>query len=116
MRGADGVGGAGNFRPAFSGYKHRAGGGYVVGEQGPEVFMPDVPGEIIASGQGTGGMTNVSFNINTVDATGVEELLIGQKGNIIGMIRDAANSYGESFMDGVDTTVYNKTTEGVSKY
>jgi hypothetical protein len=116
MRGEDGVGGAGNFRPAFSGYKHRAGGGYVVGEQGPEVFMPDVPGEIVASGQGTGGMTNVSFNINTVDATGVEELLIGQKGNIIGMIRDAANSYGESFMDGVDTTVYNKTTEGVSKY
>ena len=116
MRGADDTGGAGNFRPAFSGYKHRAGGGYVVGEQGPEVFMPDVPGEIIASGQGTGGMTNVTFKINTVDATGVEELLMGQKGNIIGMIRDAANSYGESFMDGVDTTVYSKTTEGVSRY
>jgi len=82
----------------------------------PEVFMPDVPGEIIASGQGTGGMTNVTFKINTVDATGVEELLMGQKGNIIGMIRDAANSYGESFMDGVDTTVYSKTTEGVSRY
>jgi hypothetical protein len=116
MRGADGVGGAGNFRPAFSGYKHRAGGGYVVGEQGPELFMPNTPGEIIPSGQNVGGSTNVSFNINTVDATGVEELLIGQKGNIIGMIRDAANSYGESFMDGVDTTVYNKTTEGVSRY
>jgi hypothetical protein len=116
MRGADGVGGAGNFRPAFSGYKHRAGGGYVVGEQGPELFMPDTPGQIIPSGQNVGGSTNVSFNINTVDATGVEELLIGQKGNIIGMIRDAANSYGESFMDGVDTTVYNKTTEGVSRY
>jgi len=116
MRGDDGVGGAGNFRPAFSGYKHRAGGGYVVGEQGPELFMPEVPGEIISSGQSTGGLGNVSFNISTVDATGVEELLTGQKGNIIGMIRDAANSYGESFMDGVDTTVYNKTTEGVSRY
>jgi hypothetical protein len=116
MRGADGIGGAENFRPAFSGYKHRAGGGYVVGEQGPELFMPDTPGEIIPSGQNAGGMTNVTFKINTVDATGVEELLIGQKGNIIGMIRDAANSYGESFMDGVDTTVYNKTTEGVSRY
>ena len=116
MRGAEGTGGAGNFRPAFSGYKHRAGGGYVVGEQGPELFMPDVPGEIISSGQNAGGLGNVSFNISTVDATGVEELLIGQKGNIIGMIRDAANSYGESFMDEVDTTVYNKTTEGVSRY
>jgi len=116
MRGAEGTGGAGNFRPAFSGYKHRAGGGYVVGEQGPELFMPDVPGEIISSGQNAGGLGNVSFNISTVDATGVEDLLIGQKGNIISMIRDAANSYGESFMDEVDTTVYNKTTEGVSRY
>jgi hypothetical protein len=116
MRGAEGTGGAGNFRPAFSGYKHRAGGGYVVGEQGPELFMPEVPGEIISSGQNAGGLGNVSFNISTVDATGVEDLLIGQKGNIISMIRDAANSYGESFMDEVDTTVYNKTTEGVSRY
>ena len=116
MRGAEGTGGAGNFRPAFSGYKHRAGGGYVVGEQGPELFMPEVPGEIISSGQNAGGIGNVSFNISTVDATGVEDLLIGQKGNIISMIRDAANSYGESFMDEVDTTVYNKTTEGVSRY
>lgn len=105
-RGASGTGqGMTNFRPtgAFSGYKHRAGGGYIVGEQGPELFMPDVPGEIIASGQETGGATNVTFNINAVDAAGVEDLLLTQRGNIIGMIRESANAHGENFLENVNT-------------
>jgi len=105
-RGEGGTGqGMTNFRPtgAFSGYKHRAGGGYIVGEQGPELFMPDVPGEIISSGQETGGATNVTFNINAVDAAGVEDLLLTQRGNIIGMIRESANAHGENFLEGVNT-------------
>jgi len=68
-RGEQGIGsGMTDFKPtsAFAGYKHRAGGGYVVGEQGPELFMPDTPGQIIPSGQGTGGQTNVNFSINAV--------------------------------------------------
>jgi hypothetical protein len=93
-----------NFKPtsAFSGYKHRAGGGYIVGEQGPEVFMPETAGEIIPSGQSTGGNTNVNFSINAVDAAGVEDLLMTQRGNIIGMIRESANAHGEMFLEGVD--------------
>ena len=56
MRGSSGQGtGATDFKPtpAFSGYKtkNRASGGYIVGEQGPEVFMPDTAGSIIPSGQ-----------------------------------------------------------------
>ena len=105
-RGAGGTGqGMTNFRPtgAFSGYKHRAGGGYIVGEQGPELFMPDVPGEIISSGQEMGGATNVTFNINAVDAAGVEDLLLTQRGNIIGMIRESANAHGENFLESVNT-------------
>lgn len=105
-RGSSGTGqGMTNFRPtgAFSGYKHRAGGGYIVGEQGPELFMPDVPGEIISSGQEMGGATNVTFNINAVDAAGVEDLLLTQRGNIIGMIRESANAHGENFLEGVNT-------------
>ena len=50
MRGEQGVGKSmTDYKPtgAFSGYKGRAPGGYIVGEQGPEVFMPEVPGEII---------------------------------------------------------------------
>jgi hypothetical protein len=95
-----------NFKPAFTGYKHRAGGGYVVGEQGPELFMPETPGEIIPSGKDTGGTTNVNFSISAVDATGVEELLTAQKGNIIGMIREAANEHGELFLETVKETSY----------
>jgi hypothetical protein len=105
-RGESGTGqGMTNFRPtgAFAGYKHRAGGGYIVGEQGPEVFMPETPGEIIPSGQGTGGTTNVNFSINAVDAAGIEDLLMNQRGNIIGMIRESANAHGELFLEGVNT-------------
>ena len=99
MRGAEGRGKMGDFKPAFAGYKHRQAGGYVVGEQGPEVFMPETPGEIIPAGQQTGGTTNVNFSINAVDATGVQELLEVQKGNIIAMIRQAANEHGEDFLE-----------------
>ena len=113
LRGARGSGsGAHDFRPAFAGVRHRMGGGYVVGEQGPELFMPGVPGQIVPSGQGAGGQTNITFNISAVDAAGVEEVLIGQRGNIIGMIRESANEYGTDFLEDVETEVYTDTTEG----
>ena len=107
MRGSSGYGtGATNFKPAFSGYKHRAGGGYIVGEQGPEVFMPNTSGEIIPSGQDVGGTTNVNFSINAVDSAGVQDLLLNQRGNIIGMIREAANENGEFFLESIDPDQY----------
>ena len=108
MRGAKGTGNASDFKPtgAFSGYKNRASGGYIVGEQGPEIFMPEVPGDIIPSGKGMGGATNVTFQISTVDASGVEELLSAQRGKIIGMIREAANEHGEFFLESVDERSY----------
>jgi len=108
-RGAQGIGsGMTDYKPkgAFSGYKHRAGGGYVVGEQGPELFMPDTPGEIIPSGQGVGGQTNINFSISAVDSAGVEDLLMNQRGNIIGMIREAANEHGEFFLESVQDKSY----------
>ena len=111
MRGSSGQGtGATDFKPtpAFSGYKtkNRASGGYIVGEQGPEVFMPDTAGSIIPSGQSTGGSTNVSFNIQAIDASGVEDVLIAQKGQIIRMIREAANEHGEFFLENVREEAY----------
>ncbi len=106
LRGARGSGtSARDFRPAFA-------GGYVVGEQGPELFMPGVPGQIIPSGRGVGGQTNVNFTINAVDAAGIEEVLVSQRGNIIGMIRESANEYGTDFLEDVETEVYTATTEG----
>lgn len=109
FRGDQGIGGPENFRGAFYGKKHRAYGGntgYIVGEQGPELFMPDRPGTIVPADDTAemGAVSNVTFNINTIDASGVEEMLESQQGNIIGMLRAAANSYGEDFMESVDET------------
>jgi hypothetical protein len=108
-RGEAGIGsGMSDFKPtsAFSGYKNRASGGYIVGEQGPEVFMPQVPGEIISSGQSTGAAPQVTFSISALDSTGVEEILMGQRGNIIGMLREAANEHGEMFLESVEEKSY----------
>lgn len=120
FRGEAGSGGPENFRNAFGGYRNRAGGGntaFMVGEQGPELFVPETPGTIVPNddvAQAT--PTNVNFTISAVDAAGVEDLLIRQQGNIIGMIREAANSYGQDFVETVDTSVFNDTTGGVSRY
>jgi len=108
-RGESGSGtGMSNFKPksAFSGYRHRAAGGYIVGEQGPELFMPETPGEIIPSGRSVGGQTNVNFSISAIDATGVEDLLMNQRGAIIAMIREAANEHGELFLETVKERSY----------
>ena len=120
MRGESGTGGPENFRPAFGGYRNRAEGGntgFMVGEQGPELFVPERPGRIIPSDDiVAGGSSNVTFNINTIDATGVEDILTQQRGNIIGMVREAANSYGQDFIEEVDTTVFTQNSTGVSRY
>ena len=109
MRGASGQGGMQNFTPAFTGYKNRASGGntgFIVGEQGPELFTPSIPGDITSADE-TADMeaatpTSVTFNINTIDASGVEDVLTVQRGNIIKMIRDAANEQGQLFLEAVE--------------
>jgi len=107
-RGEGGIGsGMTDFRPAFTGYKHRYGGGYVVGEQGPELFMPDTSGTIIPADE-TEEVTqnapvNVNFTIQAIDTQNMQEALTVQRGNIIEMIREAANNSGEQFLETVDT-------------
>ena len=46
--------------------------------------------------------TNVTFNISAIDASGVEDMLTVQRGNIIRMIRDAANEQGQLFLEAVE--------------
>lgn len=53
-----------------------------------------------------GGTSNVNFTINAVNAAGVQELLQEQRGNIIGMIREAAHEHGEEFMEPVNIEAY----------
>lgn len=117
LRGAQGTGGPERFKRAFYGGRHRAAGGnagYVVGEQGPELFMPDRPGTIVANDDidTVAGGSNVTFNINTIDSAGVEDVLTEQQGNIIGMIRSAANEYGDPFLENVDTSIYSTPFAG----
>ena len=121
LRGGQGVGGAENFRGAFYGRKHRAYGGetagYVVGEQGPELFVPNRPGTIVPADDTNAALNAggaVTFNINAIDATGVEDMLVQQQGNIIGMLRQAANSYGEEFFESVDEAPLTDPTAGLA--
>ena len=69
---------------------------YVVGEGGSEMFVPNQTGTIIPNGNMGGNKpVSVTFNINAIDAKGVDELLVERKGLITGIIRDAANQKGE---------------------
>ena len=69
---------------------------YMVGEQGAELFVPNQTGQITQSARGTGngGATTVNFNINTVDASGFEELLVRSRGAITQLINNAVNERG----------------------
>jgi len=67
----------------------------MVGENGPEMFVPNQTGQIEQSARGTGGgAVNVNFNINTVDASGFEELLFRSRGTITQLINSAVNERG----------------------
>ena len=111
LRGRTGTGSnANNFIPgAASGMRkgYANGGEIMVGERGPEIIQPTGGGYNVIPNDKMGGVSNVNFTINAVDAAGVENLLQAQRGNIIGMIRDAAHEHGEEFMDSVNTEVYN---------
>ena len=112
MRGARGTGNANNFTPggAMGRKGYAAGGeGILVGERGPEVITPSQKVDVIPNDR-LGGSTNVNFSINAVDAAGVEDLLVNQRGNIIRMIREAANDTGERFLESVDVQTYGSNT------
>jgi hypothetical protein len=71
---------------------------YLVGENGPEMFIPNQTGQITQSARGTGGnggSTTVNFNINTVDASGFEDLLVRSRGTITQLINNAVNERGK---------------------
>jgi len=80
-------------------YQGRALGGtvqsgkpYIVGEEGKELFTPSQSGMITPNNR-LGG-TNVTFNIQTNDAEGFDDLLQERRGMIISMINRAANETG----------------------
>ena len=102
------LGGAGASLPnAAMGRRGYADGTEVlVGERGPEVAVFPGGTSIIPNYALGGGSTNVNFTINAVDGQSVQNMLYTQRGNIIGMIREAANANGQPFLESVDPAVY----------
>ena len=67
----------------------------VVGERGPEVFVPNQTGQITQNARGVGGSpVNVNFTINAIDTRGFQEALIQNRGTISNIINDAVNERG----------------------
>jgi hypothetical protein len=67
----------------------------VVGERGAEMFIPNQTGQITQAARGTGGgQTTVNFNINTLDASGFDDLLVRNRGTITQIINNAVNERG----------------------
>ncbi len=65
-----------------SGGPAKAGQPYIVGEEGPELFIPKASGTVIPNdqttammGAGMGGGTTVNYNINAVDAPSFQQLV-----------------------------------------
>jgi phage-related minor tail protein len=76
--------------PKATGGPVSAGSPYIVGERGPELFMPSGSGTIIPNNQmGMGSTTNVTNNyINAIDVKSFEDRLLGSSNTIW-----AANQY-----------------------
>ena len=89
---------SGGFKLPFfaSGGAVRKGQPTIVGERGAEMFIPNSSGQITQSARGTNGSpVNVNFNINTVDASGFEELLVRSRGTISQLINQSLNEKGQ---------------------
>lgn len=84
----------------IKGFQHggvaKAGQPAIVGENGPELIMPEKDARVIPNNQMSrmGQPVTVNFNINTVDARGFNELLVNSRGLIVNMINSAVNEKG----------------------
>lgn len=86
---------AGSFLGFANGGAVSKGQPVVVGERGAELFIPNQTGQITQSARGTGGgQTTVNFNINTLDASGFDDLLVRNRGTITQIINNAVNERG----------------------
>ena len=64
---------------------------YLVGERGPEMFVPNSAGAI----QSNTGATNVNIQINAVDTEGFDELLFARRAVIVSVINQAMHRQGK---------------------
>ena len=68
----------------------------IIGEAGPELFVPDTAGTIIPNNKlgGMGGQPIINFNITANDTTDFDKLLVKRRGLIVGLINNALNEQG----------------------
>lgn len=72
------------------------GSSYIVGEDSPEIFTPSQNGVITPMDQaGSGRDVNITFNINAVDSTSIDELLLERRALIQNVIREAVEENGQ---------------------
>lgn len=75
------------------------GTGYIVGENGPELFTPNTTGSITRNDQlGSSQPVNVNFTIVANDTQGFDQLLTSRKGVITQIISDAMLERGQRSM------------------
>ncbi len=62
----------------------------IIGERGPELFIPNSSGQITQNARGMSGRSAVvNFNINTIDSRGFDEALEENRGTITAIINNA---------------------------
>ena len=74
----------------------RAGSPYLVGERGPELFVPNTTGQVRSNeSMGSGGNTaNVTFNINAFDTKDAVQTLVENRDTITAIVSDSFNKQG----------------------
>ena len=89
------IGGGGFLGGLFGGFRQQggpvqAGQAYIVGEAGPELFVPNANGAIVpnrGAGGGGGGSTTNVYEINAVDAQSFQQLVARDPEFIAGVVR-----------------------------
>jgi hypothetical protein len=67
---------------------------YIVGEAGPELFVPLSSGSIASNSTLGGKAVTVNFNIDTTDARGFDQLLVERRNVLVNIINDAVTDHG----------------------
>ena len=69
---------------------------YMVGERGPELFIPGRTGQVVPNGQGVGSGITINQTINL--STGVSETV---RAEVVGMMPQIVNNTKNAVIDGV---------------
>ena len=72
---------------------------FIVGERGPELFVPQGNGSVVPNNKmGQSQDVTVNFNIQAVDASSIDEMIVQRRGLITSIIREATEANGRRSM------------------